>query len=149
MIIDTLANASCYSNLSEKIAAALDFLQKNDPADMAPGRYDIDGDAVFALVQTYDTQPQSAGKWEAHRRHIDIQYVARGIERIGYANLDRLTVSQPYSEENDFLLLEGQGNFLTVPTGTFAIFAPQDAHMPCIAVDNPQPVIKVVVKVRV
>jgi YhcH/YjgK/YiaL family protein len=33
--------------------------------------------------------------------------------------------------------------------GTFAIFTPEDAHMPCIAVNAPKPVKKVVVKVKV
>ena len=36
-----------------------------------------------------------------------------------------------------------------VPAGSFAILMPQDAHMPGIAVTQPAPVRKVVVKVKV
>jgi YhcH/YjgK/YiaL family protein len=38
---------------------------------------------------------------------------------------------------------------VTVPAGWFVILFPEDAHMPCTALDTPAPVTKVVVKVRV
>jgi YhcH/YjgK/YiaL family protein len=60
-----------------------------------------------------------------------------------------LAISQAYDAENDFALFKGHGDFMTMTAGTFAIFAPQDAHMPCIAIQEPQQVKKVVVKVRV
>jgi YhcH/YjgK/YiaL family protein len=113
------------------------------------GKYPIDGDDVFALVQTYESRPRQEGKWEAHRKFIDVQFVAQGKEQLGWANLNRLKVSEPYSDENDVLFLEGEGDFVTAEAGTFVIFAPQDAHMPGIAAGNPQKVKKVVVKVRV
>jgi YhcH/YjgK/YiaL family protein len=147
MIIDTLANASYYSKLGNKIKSALNFLQANNISKLSIGRHDIDGDTIFALVQTYETKPQCEGKWEAHRKYIDVQYVAQGQEKIGYANLDGLTITQEYSEENDVLFLEGKGDLLSVPSGTFAIFTPQDAHMPCLNFETKSPVKKVVIKI--
>jgi YhcH/YjgK/YiaL family protein len=149
MIIDVLTNAEMYAGLNSRIALGLNFLKSSNFATMEPGKYEIDGKNVFALVQTYQTKPKDSGVWEAHRRYTDIQYVAEGIERIGYANLKTLTVSQPYDKENDFELFKGHGDFLTVSAGTFAIFAPQDAHMPCVAIQEPSSVKKVVVKVLV
>ena len=48
----------------------------------------MEGDRIFALVQRYTTKPRTEGRWEAHRRHIDLQLVVRGAERIGYVSID-------------------------------------------------------------
>jgi YhcH/YjgK/YiaL family protein len=136
-----------YAKLNSRIELGLNFLKSNNCSTMEPGKYEIDGKNVYALIQAYQTKPKDAGVWEAHRRYIDIQYVADGIERIGYTNLNTLTVSQPYDKENDFELFKGHGDFLTMNAGTFAIFAPQDAHMPGVAPEHAGRVRKVVVKV--
>jgi len=145
MIIDRLENASLYRGLGDRIALALDSLE----TPREPGRHELDGDNVFAMVQQYQSKPLAEGKWEAHRKYIDIQYVAEGIERIGWAPIGRLTESEPYNEENDVAFYQGEGDFVTVPTGSFVILFPEDAHMPGIAVDTPGPVTKIVVKARV
>jgi YhcH/YjgK/YiaL family protein len=145
MIIDRIENAGLYRNLGEGIALALASLQ----TPREPGRYELDGDKVFALVQQYQTKPLAEGKWEVHRKHIDVQYVAAGVEKIGWAPLSWLKVTEPYNETKDVAFYSGDGDFVTVPAGSFVILFPEDAHMPCIAVDKPSPVTKVVVKVRV
>ena len=149
MIIDAIGNASLYYRLGRRIEAGLRFLETRDFSKMQPGRYDIEGDACYALVQDYETKPRppQAG-WEAHRKYVDIQYVVSGIERIGYANLEDMRVSAAYDESKDALFLEGKGDFLLVRAGTFLIFGPQDAHMPGLAEVDPSPVRKVVVKVE-
>jgi len=149
MIIDRIDNASIYNGVAPRLAAALAYLRDTDFAGMELGRYDIDGDEIYAMVQAYTTKDVSKGLWEAHRRYIDVQYVVSGNECMGYANLGGLTVSQEYEEKDDYLLLEGEGDFLTMPAGTFIILSPQDAHMPQIAVGTPCEVSKVVVKVAV
>jgi YhcH/YjgK/YiaL family protein len=149
MIIDLLTNAEMYARLNSRITVGLNFLRSSDLTTMEPGKYPIDGSDIYALIQSYQTKPKESGVWEAHRRYFDIQYVVEGTEKIGYANLDALVASQPYDAENDFVLFSGHGDFLTLNAGMFAIFAPQDAHMPCIVVHEPQQVKKVVVKVRV
>ena len=87
--------------------------------------------------------------WESHRRYADVQFVQTGHERIGWAPLSAMTVTRPYDLEKDVQLLSGSGTMLPVPAGTFAIFLPQDAHMPCIAADKPAPVRKIVIKLGV
>ena len=149
MIIDRIDNASIYNGVAPRLAAALAYLRDTDFAGMELGRYDIAGDEIYAMVQAYTTKAVSTGLWEAHRRYIDVQYVVSGNECMGYANLGGLTVSQEYEEKDDYLLLEGEGDFLTMPAGTFIILGPQDAHMPQIAAGTPCEVSKVVVKVAV
>jgi len=147
MIIDQLKNAGIYHGLGENLRKALDYLAANDFSTMETGRYDIDGDTVFALVQRYETKPRENGLWEAHRRYIDVQYVASGIETLGYAHISSLAETQEYSAEKDCQLLSGSGDFVTGRAGSFIIFYPEDAHMPCMAYGDPAPVLKVVVKV--
>jgi YhcH/YjgK/YiaL family protein len=147
MILDQLKHAGLYQGLGANLKKAFNYLAARDFATIEPGRYDIDGDSVFALVQRYDTKPRDKGRWEAHRRYIDVQYVAAGIETLGWAPLGTLTETQPYSAEKDVLLLAGAGDFVTARAGDFLVFFPGDAHMPCLVHDQPSPVLKVVVKV--
>jgi biofilm protein TabA len=148
MILDQLSNASFYYRLHERLARGLRYLQECDSTSTAPGRYAIDGDQIFALFQEYNTKPREGGLWEAHRKYIDIQYVAQGVELMGYANLSQMR-TEPYDEARDFVPVFGDGLFVPMPAGTFVILAPQDAHMPGIAPGTPLPVRKIVVKVAV
>jgi len=45
--------------------------------------------------------------------------------------------------------LEGEGDHLSVHEGTFALFTPDDAHMPGISAEIEQQVKKIVVKILV
>ena len=52
---------------------------------MEDGRHPIDGEAIFALVSTYETEPEGARSFEAHRKYIDVQYLLSGREIIHWA----------------------------------------------------------------
>ncbi len=149
MIVDHIRNASRYGGIAERMQTAFEYLAATDFGNLTPGRYDLDGDKVFALVQQYETKARDQGVWEAHRRYIDVQYIAKGIETIGYADLDGLTITQPYARDKDCMLLAGDGDFLTARAGTFCVFFPEDAHMPGLTCQTPGTVRKVVVKVRI
>ena len=149
MIIDNLTNASLYYGVSSSLKKALEFLQKTDFETMKPGRYEIDGDNVYAMVQQYETKPLEQGIWEAHKKYIDVQYVVTGSEIIGYRYIEGMKVTKEYDQSADCLLLGGEGDFFKVVAGFFAVFTPKDAHMPCIAATLPAEVKKVVVKVAV
>ena len=99
-------------------------------------------------MQNYETKSKENWFWEAHRQYIDIQYIIKGTELIGYSNIDYLK-SGEYDDAKDLLVLYGDGVFLEVRAGTFVILMPQDAHMPGIAVSTSQSVGKIVLKVRV
>ena len=86
MIQDTLDHSACYEALSPRFAQAFKFLRTVD-GTQAPGRHEIDGDRVFALVQKYATKPVESALFEAHRKYIDVQYVHRGRETILWAPL--------------------------------------------------------------
>ena len=77
------------------------------------------------------------------------QFVQAGIEALGWAPIQRMTVSKPYDAEKDFEVFQGTGQTIQVPAGSFAIFMPHDVHMPGLAVGEPRLVRKIVVKVAV
>lgn len=149
MILDTLENANLYRGIHPRIAAALDWLQAADLPALPLGKTVIDGEHLFALTQEYTPKEASLLKYEAHRRYWDVQVVARGSERMGWASLSQMTVSEPYDRERDVAFFRGQGQFVQVPAGYFTIFSPQDVHMPGVAAEPVEPVRKVVVKVEI
>ena len=149
MITDIIKNAKLYYGISDRMKKALEYLENNDFSKMEPGKYEIDGSNVYAMIQQYETKPIEIGKWEAHRRYIDIQYIVEGTELIGYANLKDLKAIRNYDEVKDFIHLEGKGDYITAKPGMFVVLWPEDGHMPSIAVNNPSPVKKVVVKILV
>ncbi len=148
MIVDEIKQAGEYFDLGEGIQSALRFLMESNLEELPLGRHDIDGDRVFAMVESYQTKPMEAGFWEAHIKHLDVQCVLSGEERLGYAPISGLSAG-PYDEEKDFYKLEGSGDFITLRPGMFAILKPQDAHMPGMAIKDPQQVKKIVIKVRI
>jgi len=149
MVTDRLANAAVYRALSPRIAAAIDYVTTTDFSAIADGRYVIDGDDLFALVQRYTSKPLTSGKWEAHRKYIDLQAVLQGTEQIGYVSIDQLH-AEPYNPEKDLIWLTGTaGQWFTLPTGHFTLLWPGDAHMPGIVAEAPSDVLKVVVKIQI
>lgn len=149
MVTDSIEKAALYYGLGPGIEKALKFLQESDLSQLGVGRHMIEGDAFFVICIEYDTKPMAEGAWEAHRQYIDVQYVASGSERMGYTPLETLSESTEYDADKDIVFLTGEGSFINAPRGTFAIFMPQDAHMPGMAISEPEPVRKIVVKIRV
>jgi biofilm protein TabA len=150
LILTTLADSAPYELLGPRIAAGLRWLRSMDPA-IADGRHPIDGDALFALVQTYDTVPGTEKRLETHVRHIDLQYVADGHERILHAPAAALTVETPYDEAADITFYADPpfASSLLMRPGDLAIFHPDDAHKPGCMAGARHTVRKVVVKVRI
>lgn len=121
------------------------------PTTAVDGKIALDGDHVFALVQSYVTEAVSAKKFESHRKYIDVQYLFQGEEIIRYAPIEQLTLSTPYNVEKDFMLYDliPHDTSLLLRVGQFAIFYPEDGHVPGCLVTSPAPVRKVVLKVAV
>ncbi len=147
MVLDKLSNSEKYYGLGEKIKKALIYIKENDFDKIADGKYEIENEKIFASVTRYESKLMEKGLWETHRKYIDVQYVARGREKMGYAPMAKLNVSQEYLDEKDMTRLTGEGNFFLAEEGMFAIFYPSDGHMPGMAVASPEKVLKVVVKV--
>jgi len=149
MIADNIKNAQQYFSYGERFQKALEYLQVTDFGLIENGTHELDGKNIFAIVSEYDTKPMEEGKWESHKKYYDVQFVASGEEKIGYVFKDKVKLLQEYNADNDFMLWEGEGDFLTARAGDFLILGPDDAHMPSIQINGPAKVKKVVVKVLI
>ena len=148
MIYDNIKNAHLYAGLGARFQQAFDYLQKTDLLALPVGRIELDGKNLYVMVQEYSSKLPEQGKWEAHQRYIDLQYIVSGVEKMGLAALNRLTLGA-YNPEKDFQALSGEGVFLPLSAGDFMLLWPQDAHMPGMAIDTQTPVKKVVVKISI
>jgi len=149
MIIDKIENSHLYRSLGDRIERALEYISKTDLKNIKPGKYEIDGENIFALISEYKTKSEQEGKLEAHRKYLDVQYVIAGEEMMGYVPLDRQQILEPYKKENDIIFFNGEKSFKKVSSGMFAIFFPEDVHMPGISVNEKSSVKKLVIKVKV
>jgi biofilm protein TabA len=148
MIIDRISNSHLYYTMHSKFKRAFDTIHQINTDAIPVGRYEIEGEAMYALVQEYNTKLKEQGVWEAHRRYIDLQYIVQGVEGIGYANINHLEQGE-YDVSRDFLPLHGEGDLVTVRSGSFVLLLPEDAHMPGMAIGSSAPVKKIVVKIAV
>lgn len=151
MIIDKLENAEFYYGLGEKYQKAFEFLKNTDMKNIENGKHDINGDEIFVSVQDYQTKTENGAEFEAHKKYTDIQFIITGEERLGYGNIKNFSPTTQYDEEKDIVFLknnETKNEFAIAKENYFLIFAPQDAHMPCISIDKQTYVKKAVVKIK-
>lgn len=148
MILDTLANAETYMGFNPGFEKAFAFLRRAGLSTLDAGKYPIDGDDVFALVQKNPGKLTKDAHLEAHRNYIDIQFLIDGDEQTGWKLRDECKeVLQPYNVERDIeFFSDAPLNYLTLKPDMFTVFFPGDAHAPMISNGT---VHKCVVKVRV
>src|ERR1035437_4233585 len=101
MIIDRLENALTYNALHKRISAAFRYLQTTNLVTIAPGKYEIEGDDLFAIVQEYDTMDAANEQMESHKKYIDVQYMIQGEELVGHGLLKDQKIAKEYDPEND------------------------------------------------
>lgn len=153
MIKDNIKNFNKYLDLPERVKLGLNYLMNTDFSSIENGKYEIKGDEVFAIVQEYTPKPESEGKFEAHKKYTDIQYIIKGEEKMGFGEIGDFVELTEYNQEKDIVFLslnkDGVSDFVTVKEEEFVIFTPNDAHMPSIKANSSENVKKIVVKVLV
>jgi YhcH/YjgK/YiaL family protein len=145
MILDHVKNIRLY----EGFLKGIEYLRDQALLARPAGRHEIDGEKLFVIIQDYMTRPLEQCRWEAHRKYIDIQFLLSGAERMGHARVDALKVVDPYDAAKDVAFYDGEGDYCAVEAGMFAVFYPDDAHRPCVAIDAPTAARKAVFKVTV
>jgi len=151
MIVDRIENANLYAALNDRFTKAFEILTDSTLLGKQDGRYAVDGNDLFYIVQHYTTRPMEKDKLEAHIKYIDIQVVLEGEELIAYAPIEGLAVVQPYSEDKDIAFYHAPDKIsrVTLRPGLFCILFPQDGHIPCCQLNGPSNVHKVVIKVKI
>ncbi len=147
MILDTMEHWREDVWKSGRFARACEYLETVSP-ETADGRYEIDGDQVFCMLQGYETRSREGHQFEAHRVYADIQYMLSGEESILWAPTPELSVIKPYEPDIEFYALTPDPTELVLTAGRFCVLFPQDAHAPCTTHVSVSNVRKAVVKVR-
>lgn len=148
MIFDTLKNVDNYKGLG-RVYDALKFLSETDFSKIDLGRYELDGDNIFYMVQSYDTDPDKTIS-EAHKKYIDIQYMVEGEEIIGVADISEDKELTEAKEENDVWFYDCKTEPLVLSAGKYMVLYPNDLHCPGVATNGTALTCrKVVVKVKV
>lgn len=148
MILDKIENSGIYKLINTRLAKAFDFLQITDLSTLSPGKHIIDGDTIYAIVFEYNTQTKVGKSLESHIKYIDVQYMVEGTEQIGITTYKDQKATKAYDNENDYLLFEDSFDKITLKKGMFAIFFPDDLHLPELAAGMNSKVKKIVVKVK-
>ena len=145
-----------------RFSVALDYLEKVQTAGTAEHdrvmavpagemkRVEI-AEGVFALEQAYLGKPRSEGRFEAHNRHIDLQAIVAGPERMDVTARAGLPVNEDKLADADVCFMDDteDASAWTVRTGEVAVFFPSDAHMPSLAAGDPVQIQKTCVKVEI
>jgi YhcH/YjgK/YiaL family protein len=149
MILDKLEHADWYAGINENLKKGFEYLKNTDLASLEVGKYEIDGKNVFALVSEYDSKKPEDCRPEAHKVYADIQYIVAGKEAIGHVTLNNQPTTDEYNQEKDIAFFACDTTPFILESGMFAVFYPQDVHRPCMQIDGPEKVKKVVIKLKV
>jgi YhcH/YjgK/YiaL family protein len=144
MIVADIKDAERYAALHPGFAAAFAFLKER----RGEGKYALKGEDIFAIVSDCKGRGKKASPLEVHRRYIDIQYIQKGTDTIGWKPLGcchRETASFDQAKDIGFFADEPE-SWLELAAGEFAVFFPEDAHAPLAGAGE---VSKIVVKIAV
>jgi biofilm protein TabA len=152
MVADSVANMSLCPITPACRELILAFLARAKSEKLPDGRYELEGDNLFALVQRYASKPLAGLQMESHILYADLQVILSGSERMLWAFAGMLKIDRDLRPESDMIFYReaaARGNFI-LDAGMYAYFAPGDAHMPCVQkTENcPEAVEKIVFKIR-
>lgn len=144
MIFDDFKNFDLY-NIDSDIK---NFILNIDP-EISLGKHVI-SDKAFINVEEYDTRDFI--KLEAHKDHIDIQFLIKGEEKVYTTDKEGLEIQVAYDKDKDVAFYKTPKRNLNVSylqSNKFIILYPDDAHSPCTMIDAPQHVKKGIVKIKI
>lgn len=149
MIVDKIENAQLYKGIHPGIQKALTYIKNTNFQELPYGRHEIEGDSVFVIFKEYQTKKVDGNLLESHRQYIDVQYIAEGVEQMGVTIRTNQQPKKEYDAVDDYMLFDVPYDMITVKKGMFAIFFPDDIHMPDMTTGEPSKVKKAVIKVKI
>ncbi|MCX7024580.1 MAG: YhcH/YjgK/YiaL family protein [Spirochaetes bacterium] len=163
MIVTAIGNLARYRGLSAALDAALDWVAAGAWRSLPDGRHEPSAAArggsnplFYASLSSYETKPEAACGYETHRKHIDIHILMSGNEFVDVRGVADLSVAVPYDEKDDIEYYSDRGcgasaeaavQRVRLASDVAAIFFPEDAHKPGVAVGAVGAARKIVVKV--
>ncbi|SHI81088.1 YhcH/YjgK/YiaL family protein [Dethiosulfatibacter aminovorans DSM 17477] len=149
MITDSINNFKLYQSMHEGLRKAIEFVEESLKENKEDGYYAFD-DSFYALICSYDTLVDRK-EYESHDKYIDVQFIIEGEEAIYFSDRSSMERVTDYDEKDDFTLYKGKADgVVNLKKGRFAIFYPDDVHMPKCAIDNKSShVRKIITKIKI
>ena len=123
------------------------FEKVNALTSLEPATYPLENGRF--IVMSGNTVSTVGGTCEAHGQYLDIQYIVKGQEVMGWAPLDTLTVAEEFSAEKDVGFYSGHCEFIRIAEGNCYVVFPEDGHMPTRYLEESNEYTKIVVKLKV
>ena len=139
--IDIKKNAALMPGIAEAFAPVNALTEYEDKKN-----YPLSNGNRFFLAVQSTKAPDVA---EAHRNYLDIQYIVKGKEVMGWADLADCKPEGEFNEAKDVGKYSGSFEYMTSNEGICYVAFPEDAHMPGRHLDVPTDFVKVVVKLKV
>ena len=149
-VSDSLERIGDYAKVGRNFAKAVEFLRRKDLRSLPNGRYALDGENAYAMIQEATLKEWGSGRPEVHHEYFDIQVPLSDAEIIGVGRFDPATPGD-FNAEKDIGFYDGVAvEPLRLRPGEFAILYPETcAHAPCCSEDAAGTLVrKIVVKVR-
>ena len=121
-------------------------------ATVENGIHELGEPGWYANVHGYTPVTVDQCQWENHRRTIDLQFVISGCEGIRVLPIAKLGEPTVYRAEEDgelFNATSEPSHLVVLRAGDFVTFYPGEGHSPKLAVGEPAPLRKLVVKIPV
>ncbi len=151
MIFTSVYAEDEYRNYPEAIRTAIDYLKSHDFETMENGVYEIQGRDMYAQVFDAQTEPLTDRHPEVHEKYLDVQFLVKGREKLGFTkDTGNYSVLECF-DERDLIFykeVENEG-FVESRPGNICVFFPSDVHRPQVVSGEAMTVRKVVVKVSV
>lgn len=150
MISDSWFNLNQYLPILPQNLPLFKYLENywggnlNNFSALPLGKSEILPNKIYVIHEKYQSQNPENKLWESHRRFVDIQIITSGKEIIKVAPINDFhkIIAVEYSKEKDVIFYKNLPdinhkiiNTIILQAGSFAVFYPQDAHLPGIHPD--------------
>lgn len=127
MIYDTIENLGTYRCIPA-LTKAIEYFDTHDLNQLAIGRYPVDGEDTYLLIDENFTADAAEKKLETHKSYIDFFITLGGAEKIGYAK--RSDCSEPIEArpEVDAWFFDAPEQYLEMKKGMCLIVFPGEGH---------------------
>lgn len=151
MIVTSINSPDCklYEGINKYFADAFALARKvieNIPED---GKYFVDGNDYFYMIQSYEAKDPAVATYESHREYVDIQIVLRGEEEIRLDAMSELSCCKEYAPDCERFSMNDAYDSIRLRAGELAIIFPNEPHAPGLKVEGADASVrKLVVKIR-
>ncbi len=124
---------SLYAKLNPYFATAFEDIRKIIDEKTEVGKYIIEEDKYFYMVQEYEAKDAEDSKFEMHEKFIDIQVILEGEEEIRFDVPENLKQGLPPKGDNIYFdIATDTCDTAVLSAGELAIIFPGEPHAPGI-----------------